>query len=76
MNTTYVRRLAVVCQQLTARAQAAVDERNRERGASILEWVVISAVVLGIAIGVGAILKNALTSGATSVANNVTSNTQ
>lgn len=76
MNTIYVRRLAAVCQQLTARAQAALDERNRERGASLVEWILISAVVLGIVIGVGAILKNALTQGATNIGNNLTTNTQ
>lgn len=76
MNTVHIRRLAALCQQLSDRAHAALEERNRERGASVVEWVVISAIVLGIAIAVGAILKNALTSGATSVSNNLTTNTQ
>lgn len=76
MNTVYVRRLAAVCQQLTARAHAALDERNRERGASVIEWCVISAIVLGIALAVGAVLKSALTQGASNVGNNLTTNTQ
>jgi Flp pilus assembly pilin Flp len=75
MNNLAIRRLAAITHLLAGRARRALDERNRQRGASVIEWVVISAVVLGIAIAVGVILKNALTQGATNVSNSVTSNT-
>jgi Flp pilus assembly pilin Flp len=36
--------------------------RRSERGASAVEWVLISALLIGVAIAVGAIILNKLTS--------------
>lgn len=38
--------------------------RHAETGASAVEWVVITALLVGIAVAVGAILLNTITSGA------------
>lgn len=76
MNSIYIRRLAVAAQQLADRARTVLGERNRQRGASAVEWVVISAVVLVIVLGIAAILKVALEQGATNVGNTISSNTQ
>lgn len=75
MNNLVIRRLAAFTQIMAGRARQALDERNRQRGASVVEWVVISAVVLAIVLVVGGLLKAALTQGATNVSNSVTSNT-
>jgi Flp pilus assembly pilin Flp len=40
-----------------------------ERGASAVEWVVISAIVVGIVLGVGALIYNALDTKAGNVSN-------
>ena len=38
--------------------------RRAETGASAVEWVVITALLVGIAVAVGAILLNTITNGA------------
>lgn len=40
---------------------------NPDRGASVVEWVIISALVVGIAVAVGAILLNRLRDKANSI---------
>lgn len=45
------------------------NEEDMSRGASAVEWVVISAIVVGIVAVVGFIIKNALNDKATSVGN-------
>ena len=42
-----------------------------ERGASAVEWVVISAIVVAIALGIGVILTQALTSKANDVSTKI-----
>lgn len=42
-----------------------------ERGASAVEWVIISAIVVGICIGIAAILKTALEGKATDIGNKI-----
>lgn len=42
-----------------------------ERGVSAVEWVIISAIVVGICIAVAAILMDALTSEATDIGNKI-----
>lgn len=75
MNNIAIRRLAALTHILVGRARQALDERNRQRGASVVEWVLISALVLGIGIAVGAIIKSALETGANHVSDTVNSNT-
>jgi Flp pilus assembly pilin Flp len=41
--------------------------RRSERGASAVEWVVITALLIGIAVAVGAIVLNKLTTKANSL---------
>jgi hypothetical protein len=43
------------------RARARVIAGPADRGASVMEWVIISAVVIGIALAVGGALKTKLT---------------
>ena len=49
------------------------DQRRDDRGASAVEWVLISALVVGIALAVGLILKGALESEATDIGNKIKS---
>lgn len=42
-----------------------------ERGASAVEWVIIAAIVVGICIGVAAILRAALTGKANDISNEI-----
>lgn len=56
--------LELVTIMLGARVTAA---RRGERGASAVEWVVIGAIVAGIAIAVGAILMSRLTDRANNI---------
>ncbi|OIV35655.1 hypothetical protein BIV57_20460 [Mangrovactinospora gilvigrisea] len=46
-------------------------EADRSRGASAVEWIVISAIVVAIVIAVGIIIKNALTSKANQISGNI-----
>lgn len=46
---------------------ARLTGEERDRGASAVEWVVISMIVVGIVIAVGVLLYNALTTKATAV---------
>jgi len=48
---------------------ARLEEDGLDRGASAVEWVVISIIVVGIVIAVGALLYNALDTKATAVQN-------
>ncbi|HZP50275.1 hypothetical protein [Actinocrinis sp.] len=48
---------------------AQVRSGERERGASAVEWVVISMIVVGICVAVGVLLSTALTTKATDVGN-------
>jgi Flp pilus assembly pilin Flp len=50
--------LELVLRDRFARARAA--QHRGDRGASAVEWVVISAIVVGIAIAIGGILLTAL----------------
>ena len=43
--------------------------RDRERGASVVEWVVITTIVVVIAITVGVLITNALTTKGTQIQN-------
>jgi Flp pilus assembly pilin Flp len=47
-----------------------LNARN-ERGASAVEWVIIAAIVVGICIGVAAILRSALTGKANDIGNQI-----
>jgi hypothetical protein len=52
------------------RIERALDRSGgaaRDRGASVVEWVIISALLVGIAVAVGAILLNTLTEKANSI---------
>jgi Flp pilus assembly pilin Flp len=40
---------------------APVVRKSRDRGASAVEWVVITAIVVAIVTGVGVLIKNAIT---------------
>jgi hypothetical protein len=51
----------------SARGRFAGAESWRDRGASVVEWVIISALVVGIAVAVGAILLQKLRSKAQSI---------
>ena len=66
--------LELVLRARAARASARARDENGpggERGASAVEWVVISAITLAIAIAIGAILLKALTDKATTVSGNI-----
>lgn len=43
-----------------------VVRKSRDRGASAVEWVVITAIVVAIVTGVGVLIKNAITDKTTS----------
>jgi Flp pilus assembly pilin Flp len=45
--------------------------RTAERGASAVEWVIISAIVVAICIAVAGILKGALSGKATDIGNDI-----
>lgn len=54
---------------------AVLDVRVRrarsERGASAVEWVIIAAIVVGICIGIAAILRSALTDTANNIGDDI-----
>ncbi|WP_335970825.1 MULTISPECIES: hypothetical protein [Streptomycetaceae] len=54
---------------LRARIDRVRNEDDLSRGASAVEWVVISAIVVAIVAAVGVIIKNALNSKANGVSN-------
>ncbi|NYG55129.1 hypothetical protein [Nocardioides perillae] len=55
-------------QLLTLFLGARLDRaRDDERGASAVEWVIITALLVGIAAAVGAILLNTIEDGANSI---------
>jgi len=53
---------------LSARLAAARSE-DRERGASVVEWVVITTIVVVLAVTIGIIITNALNKKATDIQN-------
>jgi Flp pilus assembly pilin Flp len=50
-----------------------VRRARSERGASAVEWVIISAIVVGICIAIAAVLKGALESEAGDIGNKIKS---
>ena len=52
-----------VLSELRGRMARARDE-DTERGASVVEWIIISAIVVAIVIAVGVVISNALTNSA------------
>jgi hypothetical protein len=50
-----------------ARARAGGQENPRDVGASVIEWVIISALLVGIAVTVGAFLLQKIQDKATSI---------
>ncbi len=56
--------LQLLCLLLSARLSAA---RRSERGASSVEWVVITALLVGIAVAVGAVLLRTIKGKADSI---------
>lgn len=56
--------------RLRARYERARAE-DTERGASAVEWVVVSAIVVAIAIGVGIVIKKALTDKADDISDKI-----
>ncbi len=48
---------------------AKVRSGESERGASAVEWVVISMIVVGLCVALGVVITNALNAGATNVSN-------
>ncbi|NUR10013.1 MAG: hypothetical protein HOQ22_18130 [Nocardioidaceae bacterium] len=65
MNTNQLTFLRIVLAGRTAHARNAAA--RGERGASAVEWVVITALLIGIAVAVGAIVLNKLTTKANSL---------
>lgn len=61
--------IQLMCQLLLGRLQKA----RGERGASAVEWVIIAAIVVGIALTVGTILMGALEGEANEIADEVRS---
>lgn len=59
--------LLAMLSALRARAAAALDDENRSKGASAIEWVIITAIAATIALAVGVILTNLITSKANSI---------
>lgn len=57
---------ALIC-ALRARAKAALADENRSRGASAIEWVIITAVTAALAIAVGVIITKLVTDKANSI---------
>jgi len=49
--------------------QTPVVRKSRDRGASAVEWVVITAIVVAIVTGVGVLIKNAITTKTNSTTN-------
>jgi hypothetical protein len=49
------------------RALARTGDTARDRGASVVEWVIISALLVGIAVAVGTILFNTITTKANEI---------
>lgn len=52
---------------LRARAAAAFDDENRSKGASAIEWVIITAIAATIALAVGVIITKLITDKANSI---------
>ena len=50
---------------------ARLDRARDERGASAVEWVIIAAIVVAIALAVGLILRNALEGEAQDIGNKI-----
>ena len=53
-------------------AAGAPARKSRDRGASAVEWVVITAIVVAIVTGVGVLIANAVKSKATDACNQIT----
>lgn len=49
--------------------QTPVVRKSRDRGASAVEWVVITAIVVAIVTGVGVLIRNAITTKTNSTTN-------
>lgn len=56
-------------------ARAVGPRRNGDRGASAVEWVIITGIVVAIVVGVGVIISKAITTKATDTGNAITSST-
>lgn len=54
---------------LAARYAAARAKEDRERGASVVEWVVITTIVVVIAVTVGVLITHALNTQGTNIEN-------
>lgn len=67
--TAYDPKLSFLYVYLRGRIDRLRNEEDMSRGASAVEWVVISAIVVAIVAAVGFIIKNALNSKATGVSN-------
>ena len=59
----------------TGHASAAPSGRVRDRGASAVEWVIITGIAVVIVIGVGTIINNALTTKANTTKDQITNAT-
>jgi Flp pilus assembly pilin Flp len=53
--------------QLAARLHRLRSEADRSRGASAIEWAIITGILAAIAIAVGAIIKSKVSSAANSI---------
>ncbi|WP_202234151.1 hypothetical protein [Actinacidiphila reveromycinica] len=67
--TSFDPKLSFLHVYLRGRIDRLRNEEDMSRGASAVEWVVISAIVVAIVAAVGFIIKNALSDKASSVGN-------
>ena len=59
--------LTALLRALRARAAAAFADENRSKGASAIEWVIITAVTAALAIAIGVIITKLVTDKANSI---------
>jgi hypothetical protein len=64
MLHTQLRVLAILLTGVRARVRTVRAESNRQRGASVVEWIMIIAITVTIVMAVGAILKATILKGA------------
>jgi hypothetical protein len=67
MLHTQLRALAILLTGVRARARTVRTESSRQRGASVVEWIMIIAITVTIVIAVGAILKATILKGASAI---------
>jgi hypothetical protein len=67
MLHTQLRVLAILLTGVRARVCTVRAEPNRQRGASVVEWIMIIAITVTIVIAVGAILKATILKGASAI---------